>query len=108
MSAPDRILWVYAQEHELAEHLADTVDVGTWAAASSAERAHYLELARAAIAWGVPRPGPRRALPEIADTWPDRERRLLRQRLGKAHEEALAQERRLGKLLKQLEEAPAA
>jgi hypothetical protein len=39
----------------------------------------------------------------VADTWPERERRLLRQGIRKAHTEAQAQERRLGKLLERLE-----
>jgi hypothetical protein len=56
MRAADSILEIHTREHDLAQHLADAVEIGTWVAATSEERAHYLALARAALVWGVPRP----------------------------------------------------
>jgi hypothetical protein len=45
-----------AKELELAKHLADSLDLGSWTSASLEERDRFLELARAALAWGVPVP----------------------------------------------------
>jgi hypothetical protein len=88
MRAADRILEIHTREHDLAQYLADAVEIGTWVAATSEERAHYLTLARAALVWGVPRP-------------PTRPDYTAAHRLGR--EEALKEVRKaLRKLLREL------
>jgi hypothetical protein len=83
----------------LAQELADVDE--SWALLGWEEREHYRRLASTATEVLLGR-DPRRPAP-VADTWPERERRLLRQGIRKAHTEAQAQERRLGKLLERLE-----
>jgi hypothetical protein len=93
--------------HEVDPHIGLAMDLAyadeaSWVLLDWEGRARYRRLAIAAMeALGQ---DPRRHLAPVADTWREHERRLFRQRLGKAHAEAQAQERRLGKLLKRFAE----
>jgi hypothetical protein len=91
MSAPASVyrhLEIDAEERDLARHLCDAVEAGAWVVAGLEERDRYIELARAALAWGVPRP-------------PTRPDYTAAHRLGR--EEALKEVRKaLRKLLREL------
>jgi hypothetical protein len=45
-----------ADELDLAKHLADSLDAGSWVVADYEERDRLLQFARAALAWGVTPP----------------------------------------------------